>query len=371
MSILRFILAIALLVCAAACGEDEVAPGSATLEAVPGLCAPVAEHFGHTMQGPCAADDLLTILHALYVVEDRHTLALGSAHIAQYVDDACQSSACAAGSTFELCLVRLESALRGNELGCGEPTCGNGVCEAGEFVITVEQQVINYCEADCACGNGVCEPERGETETDCPLDCQPVCGDGVCRHREHCGAPPPDEPPGSHVQCDQDCCAVGWVPRVCGDGVCAPDVQLEGPLIEGESAATCEADCGAGRCGDGICLPPETSERCPDDCTGAINCLLASERGDPLEVCGDAVCAGCEVWTCAMDCEGVDFALCTRDESGALVCPPTWCGDATCAGGAENSMTCPQDCTGVAPDGTPCGDAYCDWSESCEADCAP
>ena len=126
------------------------------------------------------------------------------------------------------------------EATCG--TCGNGICDAGEYPMT--------CPKDCACGDGVCAPAEVGS---CPKDCK-TCNNGVCEHWE------------SPSTCKADCAA-------CGDGWCSA----------GETALGCPKDC-AGRCpdtaaysgayrvcGDGVCTSsgcadPETCLTCPQDC---------------------------------------------------------------------------------------------------------
>ncbi len=62
----------------------------------------------------------------------------------------------------ELCRLSL---LEGPCAGGGGPTCGDGVCEAGEDTVSCPQD----CDAGPVCGNGVCE--AGEDFTTCFADC--------------------------------------------------------------------------------------------------------------------------------------------------------------------------------------------------------
>ena len=115
--------------------------------------------------------------------------------------------------------------------------CPNGMCDAGENCINC----LEDCGYPVSCGNGTCEPECEENAGNCPQDCQPVCGDGICSTPENCNTCPPD--------CD----------AVCPNGVC----EDQGTC--GENAASCPQDCQP-FCGDNICSTPENCNTCPQDC---------------------------------------------------------------------------------------------------------
>lgn len=81
------------------------------------------------------------------------------------------------------------------------------------------------CEPDTPpspCGNGTCEPSLGENTSSCSADC--YCGNGTCDSGE------------SAYSCEQDC-------GFCGDGYCTSEESYWG---------TCEIDCG-GWCGQYQC----------------------------------------------------------------------------------------------------------------------
>jgi hypothetical protein len=86
--------------------------------------------------------------------------------------------------------------------------------------------------AGTGCGDAYCAP--GEP-MDCPIDCTPDCGDGVCHAWELGGA------------CPQDCSS-----GICGDNTC-----------EAGEEDWCEWDCP--ECGDSICHPSEQTW-CYYDC---------------------------------------------------------------------------------------------------------
>ncbi|MBC7171359.1 MAG: trypsin-like peptidase domain-containing protein, partial [Polyangiaceae bacterium] len=76
----------------------------------------------------------------------------------------------------------------------------------------------------CACGDGVCDPAALEDSRSCATDCAVACGDGYCADGE------------SPASCAADCGA-------CGDGVC-------------DGADDCCEDCGCGGgkvCAGGVC----------------------------------------------------------------------------------------------------------------------
>jgi len=243
-----------------------------------------------------------------------------------------------------------------NDVAAGEdvniaPVCGNGMCEARE---TAEN-----CPVDCSlCGDGICS-DAEKALKDCPRDCEPSCGDGVC-----------SAPQETSANCSTDC-------PVCGDKHC----------VDGEDSANCPADCkstcGNGSCdifsfetqltcpkdchppcGNGKCDIGENTKKCPKDCAqcGDGRCTTPKEDAancpvDCAGLCGDGVCQGNEDSnTCAMDCGPCGDSVCGINESAAD-CPADCakdCGNGTCGDG-ETEKNCPADCA-CLPD---CGDKEC------------
>jgi hypothetical protein len=186
------------------------------------------------------------------------------------------------------------------------PFCGDHICQANETAIG--------CPADCGCGNGIintgeqcdngsnnsntCGPpaydtahpnipltcttctmscqlltiegpycgdgtcNNGETETSCPVDCT-GCGNGIVEGTEQCddGSNNTNTPcatpaydtgtpsvPLSCSTCTKSCTVDTVFGPFCGDLICQ--------TADGETAATCPADCG---CGNGIV---NTGEQC-------------------------------------------------------------------------------------------------------------
>jgi hypothetical protein len=212
------------------------------------------------------------------------------------------------------------------------PVCPNGVCEPGENDTT--------CHDDCHCGNGVCDVDKNENTKNCPDDC--------CDHRDcicdtmDCGETVETNP--------HDCSA-------CGDHVMSP----------GENPACCPLDAcwsgGGSGCGDGVCmgeLCDESSETCPQDCTGACGNGTCDKGENPQscsedclhKVCGNGECEPPDEdpVKCAMDCT-----------------PVPSCGDCICSGG-ETFWNCPVDC-GYCGDGI-CSQCLKESLENCPKDCA-
>lgn len=260
------------------------------------------------------------------------------------------------GGDRDNCLLSVEQVFLEPIADAGCVSCGDGRCSDGES---------RTCPQDCSCGDGQCDASLRENVFSCPADCAPACGDGICSGGEQCGACAPVEPvpsgsPEDPVaepatgeptcsNCAQDCCRTA-----CGDGVCDPN--------EGETEEGCPADCAVTSCGDGICFGLETALNCPVDCerlpydcrtqprscAGVAHCLNCSACEDVDAVCGDGVCATCEVWTCASDCESSGFGVCSPDPvNGGMECPDVYCGDGTCDREVESPERCPLDCRRV------------------------
>lgn len=136
-------------------------------------------------------------------------------------------------------------------------------------------------------------------------------------------------------------CKVGLV---CSEGICvgctdcAECGNTSCDAAQGESCASCPADCGACEsCGNGTCEPElaEDCGTCPDDC-------------DACESCGNGSCdaeLGESCFSCEADCDA---------------CPPA-CGDGDC-NGDETCALCPGDCECPPPPPTdPCSGTGNGW----------
>lgn len=241
--------------------------------------------------------------------------------------------------------------------------CGNGVCESGE----TEASCAADCKPKVVCGNGVCE--SGETAASCPTDCKVAakCGDGSCVSGEsaatcaldcssfaqsilpcvqancptslatclgsntcttalNAGAACAAKCQPSDVNCLYNCqmsfggnvsagavaqcayqagCFGTVVTNSCGNGVCD----------NGETAATCAADCVAvSGCGDGTCNNGENATSCPLDCNTKVASMLSCVKTTcPTEYAAcstDAACmtAANAAMGCVSKCGSSDFA---------------------------------------------------------------
>jgi len=141
---------------------------------------------------------------------------------------------------------------------CARPTCGDGVCDAGECGVCAEDCGVLDC-----CGNGRCDVTIQENCVNCPSDCggcssQGTCGNRICEQGEDC------------ANCPSDCgkCAPS---TVCGDGVCGNgencwDCPRDCKCGEGEYCSPEEKRCISPVCGNGRCEIFESSANCCIDC---------------------------------------------------------------------------------------------------------
>lgn len=159
-----------------------------------------------------------------------------------------------------------------NTSGCSTPIqCGNGVVEGTEACDLGSSNGVcpSNCSDSCTintctlCGNGLCG--AGESCFNCPNDCtpDPQTGNTCTGSANSCGM----TNTGTYA-CDGSCNATvppnslcgGPGPGPCGDGTCT----------NGETCASCSADCGSCPpvtiCGDGACNGIETCSNCSSDC---------------------------------------------------------------------------------------------------------
>jgi len=150
------------------------------------------------------------------------------------------------------------------------------------------------------CGDDTCE--GAETCLNCPADCGPCCGDGVCSqaHAENCANCPFDCGCDDDERCNADTLACECAPQ-CEERSCGPDgcgnacgvcEANESCTPEGRCQADCPEDCGelwsvfcsADGFGARQCIPdPEV-----EGCTRESRRIACSEG----RACNDGICSG-------------------------------------------------------------------------------
>ncbi len=222
------------------------------------------------------------------------------------------------------------------------PPCGEGTeCVYVEGTTTTTCQVKETagcdpaCTADQTCTDGVCVDKIKDPA---------VCGNAICDDGE------------TEASCPADCTGGGNGTPVCGNGTCET----------GETAADCPADCGGGGTQD--C---STIHDCLDDCTQTDNACIAgctdqgtTEAQAQLEafmICQqNAGCAGDAA--CIEEACAAEVAACFGGAPAAV------CGNGQCEAG-EDQNNCAADCAGGGP---VCGNGQCEAGEdqnNCAADC--
>lgn len=248
--------------------------------------------------------------------------------------------------------------------GCGESdSCLQGCLTAAGGVALSKITSLQSCAGEaCAnvsgpvCGNESCE--AGETNANCPSDCQaagPVCGNAKCEAGE------------STSTCPADCKAAG---PVCGNETCE----------SGESYSNCPSDCpctsdmqcGTGKkCVGGVCQTQGTTATCGDlVCASGENCTMDCDSAAKAAVM-------CAMEACA------DWSKCKANSGcwAAFVCANQCGSDQTCiqgcgakAGTGLNTLLSLADCTQktCSGGGPVCGNGSCESGETssnCPVDC--
>ena len=240
--------------------------------------------------------------------------------------------------------------------GGGNPTCGNGMCDANMG------EDCNSCPPDCGClpgqmcQNGVCMGGGGNDG--CEVSDTPWCGGCAC---EAC-------------VCEMDpyCCEVAWDSlcvdeceiqcggcgsgEFCGDAVCqaanaenCETCPLDCQCTAGQlciAGACCAPDCQGVECGDdgcgGTCGVCDFGICAQGECMTGLGCAVTDDPG-----CSDCQCEMCvckiDAYCCQTAWDEACVELCVNQCSGCQALPD--CGDGLCdALAQENCGTCPQDC---------------------------
>lgn len=244
--------------------------------------------------------------------------------------------------------------------GCPLSVCDNdGECEPERG------ETRSNCAVDCGVcdNNGECEPEYGENWTTCPSDCH--CGNGICEDGQE-GREDYNENP---LTCPEDCESSGNA-GCHVNGICEVWYDREGNVYrEPDDCIDCQPHCN----NDGICQNTVVSRvyygcRCSYNprrmtyhCVGCSG--FEDIEGPPNENeenCRDCSCGN---GVCEPDSPlNEDKDNCPED-----CCPPDHCGNGECDCG-ETKDSCPEDCV-------ICGDGVCDLEygenmSNCEVDCA-
>ena len=194
--------------------------------------------------------------------------------------------------------------------------CDDGICISGEDI----------CPAQC--GNGTCQTGKGETCSNCPVDCGP-CSNG-CNASEFAGCD----------GCGCEACVCEKKPSCCEEE------------WDAECGFLCTEQCGSSEDG---CGAAPVAECCGCDCE---ECVCALEP----TCCDIAWTAEC-VTLCATSCDGT----CSQ-----------FCGDGVCKEEVEDCGSCPSDCgecdggcslsEGPGCEGCACEVCVCELVPSCCTD---
>lgn len=95
---------------------------------------------------------------------------------------------------------------------------GGAYCWTGSYWNAV------YCTPLELCPNGTCDTGAGESSWNCPQDCGPPCGDGICNGYENSSSCPQDC--GGGPQCGNGICEAGEAPPQCD---CQSDCPNQNP----------------------------------------------------------------------------------------------------------------------------------------------
>ncbi len=215
--------------------------------------------------------------------------------------------------------------------------------DAEKTKVGVSYTIASKCWQVPFCGNGKCD--QGEDCTNCPVDCQHCCGDGVVDESQGETCDPPDSCPedcddrnpctrdsleGSVLHCTARCVHEPVTQCVDGDRCCPA-----GCTNATDSDCTDPGLCGNGRLDPGeTCDPP--AHPCPTSCDDGDPCTRDSSSGSAAE--------------CNLECHHAAITSCVSGDG----CCPSQCG-------FDVDSDCPQ------PD--LCGNGVVDPGEYCDGNC--
>ncbi|HYC01268.1 MAG TPA: hypothetical protein VEC57_19200 [Candidatus Limnocylindrales bacterium] len=220
-----------------------------------------------------------------------------------------------------------------------EPTCGDGIQDAGE---------------QCDNGNANSDTTPNACREDCTL---PGCGDDVTDSGEQCddGGDNSDTVPNA---CREDC----TLPS-CGDDVVDSGEQCDNGGDNSDTVPNaCRTDCSNAHCGDDVV---DNGEACDDGGDNSDTAPNACRTSCALPFCGDDVVDSGE------QCDDGVANSNTLGDACRTSCTLPSCGDDVvdsgeeCDNGGDNSNTAPNACRSDC-DAPSCGDGVTDNGEGCD-----
>jgi hypothetical protein len=221
-------------------------------------------------------------------------------------------------------------------------TCTADVCAAGGLCVHLALGGVcddgDPCTTDDACDVGLC------AGTPLPGCGEPVCGDGLCQAPEACADCPVDCSPLGEGACGEGCDPTSTPPDCAGNAVCAPVTAggdlFDDPFFHGNGACgvacASDADCPEGACltvgglqAEGVCVPA-----CAPSQVGACGDLAACfpRAADPAA----GVCLAATPCGETPDCPCLEVSALTV---GSVCLQPCWAGDpVACWSGVQDCL---------------------------------